>query len=84
MVDHFERARVPPEINARQIEKEFDAAIESCQKILEQLPQHPRTLEELVKVFQLINDKLKSGDGAPLMSPFEGVTDEDIDRIFGE
>ena len=42
------------------------------------------SLEELVKVFQLINDKLKSGDGAPLTSPFEGVTDEDIDRIFGE
>jgi predicted regulator of Ras-like GTPase activity (Roadblock/LC7/MglB family) len=41
-------------------------------------------LEELVKVFQTINKKLKSSDKAPVGSPFEGVSDEDIDRIFGD
>ncbi len=41
-------------------------------------------LEELVKVFQTINKKLKSGDQAASGSPFEGVSDEDIDRIFGD
>ncbi|HOW45882.1 MAG TPA: roadblock/LC7 domain-containing protein [Candidatus Aminicenantes bacterium] len=41
-------------------------------------------LEELVKVFQTINKKLKSGDQAAGGSPFEGVSDEDIDRIFGD
>jgi predicted regulator of Ras-like GTPase activity (Roadblock/LC7/MglB family) len=41
-------------------------------------------LEELVKVFQTINKKLKSGSQAAGGSPFEGVSDEDIDRIFGD
>ncbi len=41
-------------------------------------------LEELVKVFQTINQKLKANDKAPVGSPFEGVSDEDIDRIFGD
>lgn len=41
-------------------------------------------LEELVKVFQTINKKLKAGDKIPSGSPFEGVSDEDIDRIFGD
>jgi predicted regulator of Ras-like GTPase activity (Roadblock/LC7/MglB family) len=41
-------------------------------------------IQELQKVFITINDKLKSSaidDGA---SPFEGVSDEDIDEIFGD
>lgn len=42
------------------------------------------SLEELVKVFQTINKKLKASDMAPVGSPFEGVSDEDIDRIFGD
>ena len=41
-------------------------------------------LEELVKVFQTINKKLKATDKIPGGSPFEGVSDEDIDRIFGD
>jgi predicted regulator of Ras-like GTPase activity (Roadblock/LC7/MglB family) len=41
-------------------------------------------LEELVKVFMTINQKLKSTDKVPGGSPFEGVSDEDIDRIFGD
>jgi len=41
-------------------------------------------LEELVKVFVTINQKLKSAQPDLKQSPFEGVTDEDIDRIFGE
>jgi len=41
-------------------------------------------LEELVKVFLTINKKLKASDKIPLGSPFEGVSDEDIDRIFGD
>ena len=41
-------------------------------------------LEELVKVFQTINKKLKSGNQPAGGSPFEGVSDEDIDRIFGD
>ncbi len=41
-------------------------------------------LEELAKVFLTINEKLKKGDNPAATSPFEGVTDEDIDRIFGD
>jgi predicted regulator of Ras-like GTPase activity (Roadblock/LC7/MglB family) len=41
-------------------------------------------LEELVKVFQTINKKLKATEAIPGSSPFEGVSDEDIDRIFGD
>ena len=41
-------------------------------------------LEELVKIFQTINKKLKATDKIPGGSPFEGVSDEDIDRIFGD
>jgi predicted regulator of Ras-like GTPase activity (Roadblock/LC7/MglB family) len=42
------------------------------------------SLEDLAKVFFTINAKLKKGDGPASTSPFEGVTDEDIDRIFGD
>lgn len=42
------------------------------------------TLEKLTKVFQTIYQKLKSNDIIPGGSPFEGVSDEDIDRIFGD
>jgi hypothetical protein len=35
-------------------------------------------------VFLTINQKLKSSDKIPGGSPFEGVSDEDIDRIFGD
>ena len=41
-------------------------------------------LDELCKVFITINEKLKTSESTPEGSPFEGVTDEDIDRIFGE
>jgi predicted regulator of Ras-like GTPase activity (Roadblock/LC7/MglB family) len=41
-------------------------------------------LEQLTKVFQIIYQKLKSTDKMPGGSPFEGVSDEDIDRIFGD
>jgi len=41
-------------------------------------------LEQLVKVFQIIYKKLKASDKMPGGSPFEGVSDEDIDRIFGD
>ena len=41
-------------------------------------------LEQLSKVFQIIYKKLKSNDKMPGGSPFEGVSDEDIDRIFGD
>jgi predicted regulator of Ras-like GTPase activity (Roadblock/LC7/MglB family) len=41
-------------------------------------------LDELIKVFITINDKLKTSDAISGKSPFDGVTDEDIDRIFGE
>ena len=39
-------------------------------------------LEQLTKVFQIIYKKLKANDKLPGGSPFEGVSDEDIDRIF--
>jgi len=42
------------------------------------------SLEQLVKVFQIIYKKLKASDKMPGGSPFEGVSDEDIDRIFGD
>ncbi len=41
-------------------------------------------LEQLIKVFQIIYKKLKATDKMPGGSPFEGVSDEDIDRIFGD
>jgi predicted regulator of Ras-like GTPase activity (Roadblock/LC7/MglB family) len=41
-------------------------------------------LEQLTKVFQVIYKKLKANDKIPGGSPFEGVSDEDIDRIFGD
>jgi len=41
-------------------------------------------LEQLTKVFQIIYKKLKASDKLPGGSPFEGVSDEDIDRIFGD
>ena len=42
------------------------------------------SLEQLTKVFQIIYKKLKANDKIPGGSPFEGVSDEDIDRIFGD
>ncbi len=41
-------------------------------------------LEQLTKIFQIIYKKLKASDKLPGGSPFEGVSDEDIDRIFGD
>jgi len=41
-------------------------------------------VEELEKVFQTIQEKLRAQSNTPPSSPFEGVSDEDIDRIFGE
>jgi len=41
-------------------------------------------MDELIKVFQTINKKLKASEKIPGSSPFEGVSDEDIDRIFGD
>jgi predicted regulator of Ras-like GTPase activity (Roadblock/LC7/MglB family) len=41
-------------------------------------------IQELEKVFLTINEKLKSSAMEVGDSPFEGVTDEDIDEIFGE
>lgn len=41
-------------------------------------------LDELIKVFITINEKLKTNDVISGKSPFDGVTDEDIDRIFGD
>lgn len=40
--------------------------------------------KELQKVFITINEKLKSNVFKDDKSPFEGVTDEDIDEIFGD
>jgi len=42
------------------------------------------TTQELEKVFTTINEKLKSRALEEGGSPFEGVTDEDIDEIFGD
>jgi predicted regulator of Ras-like GTPase activity (Roadblock/LC7/MglB family) len=41
-------------------------------------------LDELEKVFLTIQQKIKASEVVPGISPFEGVTDEDIDRIFGD
>ncbi|MGD2086767.1 MAG: roadblock/LC7 domain-containing protein [Candidatus Aminicenantes bacterium] len=41
-------------------------------------------IQELEKVFLTINEKLKSSAMEESDSPFEGVTDEDIDEIFGD
>jgi predicted regulator of Ras-like GTPase activity (Roadblock/LC7/MglB family) len=41
-------------------------------------------IQELEKVFLTINEKLKSSAMEEGDSPFEGVTDEDIDEIFGD
>jgi len=41
-------------------------------------------IQELDKVFITINEKLKNSALEEGTSPFEGVTDEDIDEIFGE
>ena len=41
-------------------------------------------IQELEKVFLTINEKLKSSAMEEGESPFEGVTDEDIDEIFGD
>lgn len=40
--------------------------------------------QELEKVFITINEKLKSSALEETGSPFEGVSDEDIDEIFGD
>lgn len=40
--------------------------------------------QELEKVFVTINEKLKSTAFKDGLSPFEGVSDEDIDEIFGD
>lgn len=40
--------------------------------------------QELEKVFVTINEKLKSSAFEQGASPFEGVSDEDIDEIFGD
>jgi predicted regulator of Ras-like GTPase activity (Roadblock/LC7/MglB family) len=42
------------------------------------------TTAELEKVFSTINEKLKNRVLEEGGSPFEGVTDEDIDEIFGD
>ncbi len=41
-------------------------------------------LEKLAKVFVEIERKISSGEKSSELSPFDGVTDEDIDRIFGD
>jgi len=41
-------------------------------------------IQELEKVFLTINEKLKNSAMEESDSPFEGVTDEDIDEIFGD
>jgi predicted regulator of Ras-like GTPase activity (Roadblock/LC7/MglB family) len=41
-------------------------------------------IQELEKVFITINEKLKSSGYEEGSSPFEGVSDEDIDEIFGD
>ena len=40
--------------------------------------------QELEKVFVTINEKLKTSAIEESESPFEGVSDEDIDEIFGD
>lgn len=41
-------------------------------------------IQELEKVFVTINEKLQTSAMKEGESPFEGVSDEDIDEIFGE
>lgn len=41
-------------------------------------------IQELDKVFITINEKLRNSALEEGSSPFEGVTDEDIDEIFGD
>jgi predicted regulator of Ras-like GTPase activity (Roadblock/LC7/MglB family) len=41
-------------------------------------------IQELEKVFLTITEKLKNSAMEESDSPFEGVTDEDIDEIFGD
>jgi predicted regulator of Ras-like GTPase activity (Roadblock/LC7/MglB family) len=41
-------------------------------------------IQELEKVFITINEKLKTSALEEGASPFEGVSDEDIDEIFGD
>jgi predicted regulator of Ras-like GTPase activity (Roadblock/LC7/MglB family) len=41
-------------------------------------------IQELDKVFVTINEKLRNSALEEGTSPFEGVTDEDIDEIFGD
>ncbi|NIM17023.1 MAG: hypothetical protein GTO45_22010 [Candidatus Aminicenantes bacterium] len=41
-------------------------------------------IQELDKVFITINEKLRNSALEEGTSPFEGVTDEDIDEIFGD
>jgi hypothetical protein len=41
-------------------------------------------IQELEKVFITISDKLRDSAIEDVSSPFEGVTDEDIDEIFGD
>ncbi|MGE5342095.1 MAG: roadblock/LC7 domain-containing protein [Candidatus Omnitrophota bacterium] len=41
-------------------------------------------IQELEKVFVTINEKLKTSTLEEGTSPFEGVSDEDIDEIFGD
>ncbi len=40
--------------------------------------------EELEMIFRKIVEKIHSSEQDSGMSPFDGVTDEDIDRIFGD
>ena len=41
-------------------------------------------IKEFEKIFETINEKLKANVFKDEGSPFEGVTDEDIDEIFGD
>ena len=41
-------------------------------------------IQELEKVFITISEKLRDSAIEDATSPFEGVTDEDIDEIFGD
>jgi len=41
-------------------------------------------IQDLEKVFITLNEKLKVSANEDGMSPFEGVSDEDIDEIFGD
>jgi len=45
-----------------------------------------QTGDELVRIFQRIEEKAKTSDGVPdeMGSPFAEITDEDIDNLFSE